>query len=185
MKNDNSHVAKNVSTKKARREAQKSYKKQVGLYMSLFTIFEQIVNQLTLDCMPYINTMRHEDMNNLVTDVVSDICKNCNYPFPIANCIADVTMSMLENMHLSLNGNEFVDWYDNWCSEHGTPVINGNRKHVIVARILKLKPGATEEDFKKEVRKDMLNFLPEKEVDKRFNDVYAGSRFNENKLENL
>lgn len=184
MKDDNSHVAKNVSTKKARREAQKSYKKQVGLYMSLFTIFEQIVNQLTLEYLPHINTMCHEDMNNLVADAVGDICRNCNYPFPIANCITDVTMSMLENMYFLLNRNAFVDWYDNWCSEHGTPVINGNRKHVIMARILKLKPEATEEDFKREIRKDMLNFFPEKEVDKRLSDVYTSSRFSGSELEN-
>ncbi len=185
MKKDNSYGTKNVSIKKARREAQKSYRKQVGLYMSLFTIFEQIVNQMTLEHMPYINTMSHEDVSNLVTDAVSDICKNCNYPFPIANCITDVAMSMLENMHLLLNGNEFVNWYDNWCSGHGTPVINGNRKHVIVARILKLKPGATEEDFKQEVRKDMLNFLPKEEVDKQFNTVCASSRLNGMELETL
>lgn len=113
MKNNNNYKFNNVSTKKARREAQKSFKKQAGLYMSLFSIFEQIVNQLVLECMPHINAMRHEDMSNLVADMVGDICKNCNYPFPIANCIADVTMSMLENMHFLLNGSEFVDWYDN------------------------------------------------------------------------
>lgn len=179
MKNNNNRK----SAKKARREARKNYEKQAGLYMSLFTFFEQAVSVLTTKYMPCIKAVCHEDVCELVLDEAKEICKSGGFPDIAANCISGITMSMLENMCVLLDRRDFIEWYDEKSLAYGAPVVNENRQQIIASRIVALKPGATERDFVNEIRKDLLNFVPKNEVDEQLDKVYSVSRLNGEKLE--
>lgn len=177
------HLRKN-SFKKLPKEIRENAKKNCGLHATLIAILSQIVDDLVVKYAPIINTSYEKSLPYFLSEEAKIYCEAANLPKELTEYIMGISMSFLSATRHIINTTNFTKWYDKTCVEYGHPIKkDGNRDIFMASRYLRLKPGTTEEEFKDEIRKDMLKRYPRSEVEERLAETYSMSLLNGKKLE--